>query len=248
VEATNLELSADKPCEDDCCKYPKLVIAFNQNFGDKVWKPDTPYVNDLGQLFVIRSASFLLSDFSLSQGGTTYTISDSLELKWLDGTDTLDWFFRNDFMVGRRLPIDYPVGTFRKSGFFDNFACVLGLNSTENKVIPAKAPSGHPLSKQPDSLWLNSTDRFVWLQIVVKKDTLSSTPSDTLRFTANDFGGQPFAIQRNGNFEHRTGTDFRIDMTVDYFVLFKDVNLANIGQASEKAKILDNLSGTFVVQ
>ncbi len=248
VEATNLDLSADRPCEDNCCTYPKLMISFNQEFGGQVWKPDTAYKNDLGHWFVISKASFYFSDFMLSQGNETYTTTDSVELKWLNGSDTSKQFFRNDFMLGRRIPLEYGVGTFRKSGIFDGFRCQMGLEETANKIISTKTPSGHPLNKQPDSLWLNTTDRFVWLQLIVKKDTMANTPLDTLRFTANDFGGQPYPIVRSGSFEHQTGVDFNIGMTVDFAVLFKGINLANIGQAAEKAKILNNLGSTFVVQ
>ncbi len=248
VEATNLELSADRPCEDNCCTYPKLMIAFNQEFDGQVWKPDTAYANNLGHWFVISKASFYFSDFMLSKGNNQYTTADSVELKWLNGGDTSKQYFRNDFMLGRRIPLEYAVGTFRESGIFDGFQCHLGLDETANKVISTKTPSGHPLNKQPDSLWLNNTDRFVWLQLIVKKDTMANTPLDTLRFTANDFGGQPYPIVRSGSFEHLTGINFNIGMTVDFAALFKGINLANIGQAAEKAKILDNLGSTFVVQ
>jgi hypothetical protein len=248
IEATNFAFSADKPCEDGCCTYPNLVLIFNQEFDGEVWLQDKTYVNDLGQPFVIRSASFYFSGFELSQQGQQYNVSDTLSLKTWTGTDSVTVNFVDDFVLGRRIPLEYPVGTFRKSGFFDEFRCQLGLSPTANNIVSSKTPSGHPLNKQADSLWLNNTDKFVWMQIAYKKDTLAATPTDTLRFGASDFGGQPFVIARPGNFEHQTGTDFRISMTLDYGLLFKGINLANIGQSELKAKIISALNGTFEVE
>ncbi len=248
IEATNFAFAADKPCEDGCCTYPNLILVFNQEFDGEVWLQDSVYVNNLGHPFIIRGTAMYFSDFQLGQQGQQYGVADTISLKTWTGSDSVTINFVDDFVLGRRIPLEYTVGTFKKSGFFDEFRCQLGLSATANTIVSSKTPSGHPLNKQNDSLWLNNTDKFVWLQIAYKKDTLSSTPTDTLRFGASDFGGQPFMISRTGNFEHQTGTDFRISMTLDYALLFKDVNLANIGQSELKAKIISALSGTFEVE
>ena len=248
IEATNFAFSADKPCEDGCCTYPNLVLVFNQEFDGQVWRPDSVYTNSLGQLFVIKSTSFYYSNFELEQQGQRFRITDSLDLKTLNGLDTATVSFLDDVVLCRRIPIEYSVGTFKKSGFFDLFRCSLGLNSRENTIVSSKTPSGHPLNKQADSLWLSNAEGFVWMQMIMKKDTASATPLDTLRFTASDFGGQPFLIEKSGVFEHQTGTNFKINMTLNYAEMFKGINLVNIGQSDLKTKIISNLSTTFAVE
>lgn len=249
VEATNFDVSSDKPCKDDCCTYPDLVCLVSQEFGGVVWKQDTVYTNDMGLEFRIKSVAFYLSGFELGQNGTFYQVADSVKMKVFGNgiADTLEQYFTDDFLLIRRVPVEYPVGKFKKSGSFDQFRCNLGLTSDANKIVPRYAPSGHPLNKQPDSLWLSWTEQFVWMQIVVTKDISDTTIPDTLRFTADDFGGTPFKISSGTVLNHITGFDFDFIFTVDYAQMFSGVDFANTGTAAWKSRILMNLNSTFGV-
>jgi len=248
IEATNLDVSADAPCEDDCCTYPQLVLTVNQEYNGAIWRPDSAYQNDLGYWFRIRSIVFYLSDFTFFQNGTSYQITDSLRMKVYNvAVDTTEAVFLDDVQLVRRIPTEYSVGTFRRSGVFDQFQCRLGLSNLRNEVIPALAPGGHPLARQADSLWLNQTDKFVWMQIVVARDSASATPLDTLRFTAADFGGQSPSIQKDTWLEHELGFDFLLTLTANYYELLKGIDFANTNQTVWKSKIISNLSTSFDV-
>ncbi len=250
IEATNFEFTADKPCEDECCKYPNLVVVINQEYENTFFQENKVYQNDLNQWFRIKSAAFYLSDFKLQQQGEFYPISDSLRTSVFGATaaDTIDKVFLDDIILARRIPLEYPVGTFKKSGFFDQIDFKVGLDAAQNSIIPRKTPSGHPLNKQTDSLWLSQSEGFVWMQIVVAKDSAAATIADTLRFTSADFGAAPALFQKTGNFEHITGFDFKVGLKIDYAKLVKGVDFANTGKDKWKIKMVSNLSSTFDVQ
>lgn len=248
IEATNLDVSADAPCEDGCCVYPQLILTVNQEYDGSIWRPDTAYQNDLGQWFRVRSIAFYLSDFSFYQNGIPYGVADSLRMQTFGvQEDTINQAFATDVLLIRRIPTEYKVGTFRESGVFEQFECRLGLSASRNRVISGLAPGGHPLARQADSLWLNPQDQFVWMQMVVVKDSAQTTLADTLRFTAADFGGQAPFLQRMTWLEQETGFDFRINLTVNYYELFKGINFANSDQTVWKSKIISNLSTSFDV-
>ena len=105
IEATNLDVSADAPCEDDCCTYPQLVLTVNQEYNGAIWRPDSAYQNDLGYWFRIRSIVFYLSDFTFFQNGTSYQITDSLRMKVYNvAVDTTEAVFLDDVQLVRRIP------------------------------------------------------------------------------------------------------------------------------------------------
>jgi hypothetical protein len=250
IEATNFEFTADKPCEDECCIFPNLMVVINQEYENTIFKENEVYKNDLNQWFRIKSAAFYLSDFKLQQQGIQYLISDSLRTSVFGSgaTDTIAQTFLDDVVLARRIPLEYAVGTFKKSGFFDQIDFKIGLDAPQNSIIPRKTPSGHPLNKQTDSLWLSRSEGFVWMQIVVAKDSTAATIADTLRFTSTDFGAAPTLIQKTGNFEHKTGFDFKVGLKIDFAQLVKGVDFANTSKDKWKIKMISNLSSTFDVQ
>lgn len=242
IAATNFDAAADADC---CCEYPKLVFTVDQVYDTLLFKSDSLYPNDQGHLFRLKSVVFYLSAFELAQNGTAFEIADTLTLNTLEGVDTSTQLFINDFLLIRRSPVVYTVGTFRQDGDFERVKLQLGLSDAAQKVIPSKAPSNHPLSTQTDGLWQGNAAGYVFLQAVVVKDSMSATPTDTLRFTKADIG--QLALDFTGNFSHQTGYDFPLKLTVDYKKLFDGVNWSQGDILSWKSQIVANLSSSFTV-
>lgn len=161
------------------------------------------------------------------------------------GSDTSAALFTNDFLLVRRSPIDYLVGTFRPEGVFNELNFRFGLSPDAQQVLPNKAPAGHPLATQPDSLWLSPSEGFVFMQAVVVRDSMASTQPDTLRFLQTDLG-QPI-IGATGQFFHATGYDFPLMLRVDYKKMFESVNWSVHDISAWKTRIIANLPGTFSV-
>jgi hypothetical protein len=245
IEATNFNAAADEDC---CCTYPKLILETVQRYDTLQYLPDSLYINDLGQVFRIKSVVFYLSEIQLFQGGNAFSVSDTVQLQTYSafGNDTLKETFTDDFLLVRRTPVDNPVGDFRPSGAFDKVKIRLGLSGDAQRVVPALAPSGHPLRIQGDSLWYGPSVGYVFLQAVVVRDSMQATKPDTLAFTEADLTN--FFIEKNGNYLHQSGGyDFRLKLGIDYKKMFEGINWSG-GDISEwKGRIVVNLPSVFVV-
>jgi hypothetical protein len=240
IAATNFDVAADKDC---CCEYPKLVLRVEQVYGDAVFLNNAAYLGDGGHLFRINSVVFYLSDFRLFQDGKSYTVSDTLRLRTYVGSDSSSTLFTNDFLLVRRSPLDYVVGTFRQDGYFERVQFRLGLTDDAHRVLPSKAPANHPLAVQSENLWLGNSAGFSGLQAVVSRDTLSGTVPDTLRFSQAELGQALW--QANGNFFHPSGYNFDLILKADYQKLFEGVNFGAHDVAAWKARMVANLPNVF---
>jgi hypothetical protein len=248
VEATNFDVSADRAC-DECCQAPQLVCSVEQLFNSVVWKPDTAYRNDLNQWFIIRSAAFYLSNFEAFQDVNTFRVTDTLGFRTFGAAlgDTTREVITDDVALVRRTALEYRIGEFFPSGIFFQLQADLGLGSTANRVVPRYAPSGHPLSTQPDSLWLSRNEGFCWFQLVIQRDTTPGSATDTLRFTAADFGNQPYKIVGTGNFFHEPGFDFRFILGIDYGALFQQTDVKQGSLSQIKSSIISNLPTSVAI-
>lgn len=242
ISATNFDASADNDC---CCEYPKLVLTVNQVYDTLLFRNDALYADANGHLFRIKSVAFYLSDFKLTQNSVPYQVSDTLTLKTFMGNDTSSQLFVNDFQLVRRSLVLYEIGTFQLDGTFEQVAFRLGLSPEAQKVIPTKAPDGHPLEAQTDSLWRGQSQGFVFLQALVVQDTFPGTKADTIRIMEADLG-QKF-ITATGSFNHPTGYDFPLVLKVDYKKLFDGINWSAHDIPAWKTKIISNLDAAFSV-
>lgn len=243
IEATNFDAAADNNC---CCTYPALRLTLLPRFDTLVWKPDTAYEYAPGRWFRLHQAVFYLSDFQLVQGGTHFSVSDTLGLSVFGAAgDTLREVFTNDFELIRRTTENYTVGTFRPAGAFESVRFRVGLPDAAQRVIPALTPEGHPLRPQNEGLWLGADTGFVALKLVFSRDTFSSTVPDTLVFSRPDFAG--VVVQTNGVFQHESGFDFSLKLTADYRALFQGVDLTAVDIPAWKTRIVANLPAALRV-
>lgn len=243
IEAANFDASADKTC---CCTYPNLVVKCSHVYDTLTYLENTVYANDFG-VFRIRNIVFYLSDFELTQNGVANTVSDSIgfSIFGTNAADTTTQVITDDFILIRRTTLEASVGTFRPNGYFDGIKFRFGLSPESNKIIPSKAPANHALKPQPENLWQNRTDGFVFARVVVAADTTATAQPDTILFTASDFPNT-FFQQTNANFFHKTGYDFKLTLQVDYKKLFEGVDWSAT-LPEQKVKIRDNFSHVFSV-
>lgn len=240
IAATNFDAGADEDC---CCEYPKLVLRVEQVYGNAVFMNNAPYLDSSGHPFRINSIVYYLSDLRLFQNGEGYSVSDTIRLRTYVGGDSSSTLFTDDFLLVRRSPLDYVVGTFRQDGYFERVQFRLGLTDEAHRVLPSKAPSNHPLAVQSDNLWLGNGTGFVGLQAVVSRDTFGSTLPDTLRFSQAELGQALW--QTNGNFFHPTGYNFDLILKADYQKLFEGVDFSTQDIGAWKAQMVANWPNIF---
>jgi hypothetical protein len=255
IEAENFDPSADKPCEDGCCQYPSLVCKVSLLFNGEIWKADNPYQNSANQLFKIKSIAFYLSDFKMYKDIAPIEVVDSISLKQFgQNNDTLTTIFRDDFLLFRRggtlanSPVDNEVGIFRSSGAFNRASLQLGLDADANRVVSRPVtPASHPLARQADSLWLDPAKGYVWMRLVIARDTASLTVPDTLDFTSADFGGNPVPFVGDDNYEQAVGFDLPFSLTFDFYELTLGINFISDPISTWKSKILTNLPNSILI-
>lgn len=242
INAVNFDPTADENC---CCEYPRLFVQVEQRYDTVAWLENEVYAQPSGHWFRLKKAVFYLSDFQVFRGGERFVVTDSLRFAVFgpSAADTLQRYLRNDFALVRRSPLEYAAGAFPESGVFDRVQMRLGLPAEAQAVVPTKAPSGHPLSAQPERLWLDRDRGFVALRLILTRDTFTATVPDTLTFARPEFDN--FMLDGTGTFVHVTGSDFDVPLLVDYRELFRDVDLANGAPASWKTQIVANLPNAF---
>ena len=247
IAATNFDASADKDCEKPCCTYPKLRLGVAQHYDTLTYIENQRYPTANGHVFILRNVSFYLSDFQVFQQGEAYTVSDTVGLYTFStfGSDTLREIFTDDFVLVRRAPLINEVGSFRDDGEFESIRFRLGLNDEAQRVVPSRAPAGHPLRTQPDSLWHGRSAGFVFMQIVVTRDTLQGTPNDTISLKKADIGSLIF--NATGPFKHETGYDFDLILDVDHNKLLNGIDWTTGDISAWKSHILSNLTQAFSV-
>jgi hypothetical protein len=79
----------------------------------------------------------------------------------------------------------------------------------------------------------------------VQSDTAAGARLDTLRFSRPDFG--PIMIKNTRNFVRETGFDFNLRLTINYALLFRDLNWQNGDITAWKTAIAANLPQAFSV-
>lgn len=245
ISATNFDASADKDCA--CCTYPKLRIGVSQFYGDDLFIENSRYVASDGHPFVLKNVSFYLSDFQLFRNGETFTVSDTVGLYTLPatGNDTMREVFTDDFVLVRRTPIINEAGTFRYDGSFDQMKFRLGLDDQAQRVVPSRAPAGHPLRTQSDSLWHGRNEGFVFMQVVVARDTLAGTKPDTISLKKADL--PDFIFSATGPFVHKTGYNFDIVLEIDHRELLNGIDWTTGDISAWKLQIVSNLPGALSV-
>ncbi len=241
IAAINFNAAADRDC---CCRYPDLIVTADQVYDTLFFLRDSLYKGANGHLFRIKSIVFYLSEFELYKAAEVFQIGDMVDLKTYDAAsnDTITKTFIDDFTLVRRSPLENEVGSFREDGYFDKIRFRLGLPLEAEAVIPALAPSNHPLSPQKENLAQNG---YVFLQAIVVRDSMAATAPDTIRIGRADLGD--FFIEGSGNFQHKTGYNFPMILHADWEKLFQGIVWTTHDISAWKSQIVVNLPSVFSV-
>lgn len=241
AKATNFDVTATKPCEDNCCTYPNLTLQteyISDNVSKDKFKFENKYKIGLDSIQIIEG-QFYLSDFQLfTLENKPVTVIDSTPLYRLKDTiNTLS----NYALVGRNNGFDFKIGSFNQSGKFTKLQFKVGLNDTANKTIPSKMPSSHPLSIQRDSMYLSAQNTYIFNRIAVVK-WQGQSKKDTMRFYITT--PQNVVIPKNMSFTE--GFDVAIPLTVNYLKFIEGVNFS-ADENTIKAKIVSNYDKVFSI-
>jgi hypothetical protein len=247
AKATNFDVAATKPCEDNCCTYPNLTLQTDY-IKDELSKvklklddtinPTMRYKIGLDSIRIIES-QFYLSDFQLvTPDNKTFTVIEKSPIyRQKDTTLAL----KNYALVGRNNGFDFKIGSFNQSGKYSKLQFKVGLNDTLNKADPKKMPTSHPLSIQRDSMYLSAANTYIFNRLSVEK-WRTTGKKDTLRF----FITTPKDIVIIKDMSFKDGFDIAIPLTINYAKLIEGVNFSD-SENSIKEKIVSNYAKVFSI-
>lgn len=245
LSATNFDANADKDC---CCTYPQLRLNITQRYGANPFTENGLYLDAANHPFYLRNVSYYLSDFEILQQGKKYKTLDTIGLYALQpGTGQLArLIFRDDFVLVRRSSVNNDAGVTRQEGIFNGLRFRLGVTDSAQWVLPNRAPTSHPLYQQTDSLW-RQPNGYVFLQLIVARDTTRNKPNDTLSFSRKDLPG--FFIEETGLSIHKKlGANLEFSMLADYQKMLEGINWTVGDKNTWKNQIKANLIRTFSVK
>jgi hypothetical protein len=235
VRATNFDVTADKPCTDNCCVYPNIVVEAEYVTDGVKFKADSLYKLPNGDTIKILDIQFYLSDFQLiNTSNKAFNVIESTFL--YREKDTIQ-VLNNFTLAGRSNGFSFKLGAFNTIDKFTKLRFKMGLNDTLNKAIPSKMPTSSPLSIKTDSLYNKTTKSYIFNRIVIAR---GQRLKDTMRL----YISTPKDIGITKNINNKEGFDVSIPLIVNYLAFFKDVNFSATENAI-KEKIVSNYDKVF---
>ena len=161
-EATNYSINADNPC-DDCCNLPVLDLSIFHERSDTTFTLGDTITNDLDQKISLLDYVYLLSDFKVYIGDEVYNVMDSVSLNVETGTE----LGKDDIIRVSRDNFTYEIGTMIFDGDTDSMSFKIGLDDLLNENRFTSEISNHPLTSDPDSLYQEDSDNYVFQRLLI---------------------------------------------------------------------------------
>lgn len=247
LRASNYSLIADNPC-DDCCTFPNLNLLFTPLWQGEPLRTDTMYINTRGDTFAINQANFLVSNIVLRNDSTQLATMDSI---LLDCDVVYNSFsttsLQSRIASSRSVPItfgfdqvEFEVGVsdclaMANTLLFDNDDFESGSTFLDQQIIDQEYLSASfQLIRDIDTIFIQLPDTL----LMQTQDTVN------IAFTNSEFNEQYVLDAINGSFDVTQGSNFMIEVFVDYSVLFSTV-LFDDDEENIKSAINQNLSSAF---
>lgn len=240
ISATNFDVTADIPCPDTCCLFPNLRISFDNVLG---YPPDTmyDYANDKyfdlpgmpEDSIAISRVRFFISDVELISDGTSFRVTDELEV-YVNNSKVV---VIDDFgLIEPQRSPEVTIGTFPYTGSFDEVRFSIGVDPDLVLLNTDSIPSNHTLSIQSDStLWNVNTGYQTWYMELF---TSQMATDSTLVLSSGKF---PLSFTLDTPIEVPGGFDLILDFQLDWRSWFNDTNPA-VDQNYELISKINNLN------
>ncbi len=246
IAATNYDVSADEPCENDCCTYPRLSLSIAHRYMDSLsFSFDSIYVDDGNNMAVqFQQMIFYLSNFRLTMASDSFETIETIDLDIIGGETAT---FKDDFtLVSRSISsFSYDIGEIRGLGTFDTLKFTVGLAGDAAFVDAETVEEGHPLALNTDTLW-TSTEGYVFNRLTVVPDTMNNDPLVSRQF---DIRGNENLVEISLAYpiEVNRGIDLSIPLKIDYQIWFSGIDFVNNIDSYIANKIVENTANAFSI-
>jgi hypothetical protein len=237
ARATNFDVTAAKPCEDNCCVFPNMKIQFNYAFDTSNFIFNTSYKFGTDSIRFITS-QFYVSNVQLQKDdGTKASVLDSILLFRERDTLKVPNYYA---LAGKNIGFESVLGKFNQVGIYSKVSFNIGLDVDAAKTIPSKMPSGGPLSIKSDSMYISSEKQYIFNKMTLVR---TSNPTDTLRFVMKTL--KTIELKGVKNLVLKEGFDATIPLKIDYKKWLEGVNFSDLKTIIE-GKIVSNTDKAFI--
>ncbi|MEE9437663.1 MAG: hypothetical protein V3V14_01605 [Saprospiraceae bacterium] len=233
-ESTNYSINADEMCEN-CCLYPVAKLnVFHQNDTETISLGDT-IINNIGQHLVLLNFVYLLSDFYLyADQAQSFEVIDTIQILKNNNSE----FIKDDVVSIKRALFEFELGTIIFDANVQQMTFKVGLNDDLNYNPIVSSTNGHPLTSDPDTLYIESENKYTFQRFVVAHGT---NFSDTSIYEID----KPINISIPIEFVSERGKDKNIIIETLYDKWFDNINFTNMGTAIIESKIEENTKNVF---
>ncbi len=239
VFATNYNVTADESCCDDpdeicCCAYTQFVLSIDHKLESDTslnFDLDDPLRVDANPVsyFSVSDVRFYLSNIRVvDSNGQSYSVQDSLQIQIYDGASTSTVVLTDNVILVKESQFNYTVGTFEPFDSFDTLqvdalAFTVGLANPWNDIVYETLPEDHLLSSSgEDSLYISSTDGFVFNQMRIRKDLAPNSKGTSYSINEAFDVVLPFISPQRVYFDE----NLTINLRINYLDWFTGINFA----------------------
>ncbi|NND08597.1 MAG: hypothetical protein HKN87_19655 [Saprospiraceae bacterium] len=226
VDANNFSIDADEDCCGDapgiddvcCCTYPDMIININHLHGTENVALNTPYENELGQLYLISNIDFYISSIRVFEQAW-HTVNNRLEAV---STGTGENLVDDATMISPN-SFQYRIGDFTAAGTFDSLTLDIGPPLGIDEVDLAQLSSGHALDTSSNTLFDADVGAYLSYKVELITDTVEMK-SRIFHAIAQD----RYSVQLSLASTKLRGSDLSIPISVDYKEWFDQVDLLSV--------------------
>lgn len=245
LNATNYDVGADDPCDDDCCTYPTLSLSLLHRFAladipdslvtfnlNRLWAlADAPE-----NLFRITKAQLYLSQIEFLYQDEVFVVSDTISLWLPEGGGFRQTLATDDFVRIEPANANFLVGNFNYVGPVDLIRFTIGLQAPVSQLDQTRIPNNHPLAITADSLNYDPDRGLFSAQVALLRDTLPGADSISVR------AFEPVTLGVPVDFTIEPGFNIVLQFRLRYHELFEGIDIRNTDLQNFEVLFQQNLS------
>ena len=237
ARATNFDVTAAKPCEDDCCVFPSLKVQIDYAFDTFNFNFKTPYKFGTDSISFISSQFYMSNIRLIKNDSTKATVIDSILLFRERDTLRVPNYYA---LIGKNNGFEALLGKFNQVSVYSKVSFNIGLDIEASKTVPSKMLSSSPLSIKSDSMYITSEKQYIFNKMTIVR---ASKPKDTLQFMIKTL--KPMELKGTTNLVLKEGFDAIIPLKIDYKKWLEGVNFSDPVNSIEQ-KIVNNTDKAFL--
>jgi hypothetical protein len=221
--ASNYDVSADIPCEDNCCTYPKLNLKFTHSFKNGNLTLNSSLQNDINSSFVLLSQKLFLSNICLFESSNSLKVPFVRKGPYILNNGSTSEFIK-DYILLTDVNTLLQVNEFKSNQKLNNLKLKLGLDNKFDNVDIVRASNYIELDEF-SGMYEKTSKTYLSYSA---KMAVGNNLRDTFTITLNNEIDKNLSL---GNVQSKFGEDISIDVKLNYDKLFSGVNFTSGSQA-----------------